>query len=317
MNAQRVDLRLTQIRLEAEGIASYEFVHAAQDELPLFTAGAHIDLHLPRDMVRSYSLVNPPSDKDRYVIAVQHERDGRGGSAWMHASPRVGDVLRASVPGNAFALEENARHSVFIAGGIGITPVMSMVRQLDARGRRWHLHYAGRSPRQSAYVEALRAMRSASGRVDFCFGSDGPQRLDIARIVREAPAESHLYCCGPARMIDAFIAACASLPAKRVHYERFGAGAAATGGGYEIVLQRSGRRFSVDAGKTILDTLIDHSIDVPYACSAGVCGTCRTGVLQGEPDHRDAFLSADERGANDSMMICCSGARTSTLVLDL
>jgi ferredoxin-NADP reductase len=318
MSTSLIDLRLTQIRLEAQDIASYEFVHASKQALPPFTAGAHIDLHLTLDMVRSYSLVNAPSDTDRYVIAVQRDSEGRGGSAWMHSSPRVGDVIRASAPGNDFELEEDAQQSIFIAGGIGITPIMSMLRRLDALGRRWRLHYASRSPRQAAYVDTLRGMRSVSGEVDFCFSSSRSERIDIAAIVRDAPADCHLYCCGPARMIDAFVTACASRAPHTVHYERFAASsAAATEGGYDVVLNRSGARLTVAPGKTILDTLLDHSIDVSYACSAGICGTCRTQVLAGKPDHRDDFLSVEEKCANDSMLICCSGSRSKTLVLDL
>jgi ferredoxin-NADP reductase len=313
-----IDLRLRQIRLEAEGIASYEFVSADDAALPAFTAGAHIDLHLPHGMVRSYSLVNAPSDTGRYVVAVQRDSDGQGGSAWMHSAPRVGDRLRATPPSNDFALAEDAARSVFIAGGIGITPVLSMLRRLGELGRPWRLHYASRSPAQTAYVDALRAMEGEGREIDLCFGSSRIDRLDIAGIVRDAPADAHLYCCGPARMIDAFIAACANRPADTVHFERFAATSeAATDGGYDVVLERSGQRLAVAPGKTILDTLLDHAIDVPYACTAGVCGTCRTKVLAGEPDHRDDFLSAQEKEANDSIMICCSGARSKTLVLDL
>jgi vanillate O-demethylase ferredoxin subunit len=318
MNAPLIDVRLRQIRLEARGIASYEFVSATDAPLPQFTAGSHIDLHLAHDMVRSYSLANAPSDTDRYLIAVQREAESRGGSTWMHSTPRVGDVLRTSPPGNDFPLIEDAPQSIFIAGGIGITPVMSMLRRLDALGRRWRLHYASRSPAETAFVDELRAMCRGTGEVDFCFGSSRIDRVDIAAIVRDAPSDCHLYCCGPARMIDAFLDACACRPAHTVHFERFAAGSeAATEGGYDVILKRSGERLTVVPGKTILDTLLDHSIDVPYACTAGVCGTCRTAVLEGEPDHRDDFLSDEEKRSNQSMMICCSGARSKTLVLDL
>ncbi len=319
-NPAPLDLCLRQIRLEARGIASYEFVSADGRPLPPFTAGAHIDLHLPREMIRSYSLLNAPSETARYVVAVQRDAQGRGGSAWMHAQPRVGDRIRAGLPGNDFALAEEAAHSVFIAGGIGITPILSMLHRLEELGRRWQLHYAGRSPEETAFADTLRAMQGGRGRgeVEFCFGDSRAERLDIAAIVRNAPAGAHLYCCGPARMIDAFVEACAGRPAHTVHFERFAAGsAAATEGGYEVVLERSGQRLAVAPGKTILDTLLDNAIDVPYACSAGVCGTCRTRVIAGEPDHRDDYLDAQEKQSNEAIMICCSGSRSKTLVLDL
>lgn len=312
------ELEVRQIRLEAEAIASYELVGIDGAPLPRFAAGAHVDLHLPGGLVRSYSLVNDPAETDRYLIAVQRAEPGRGGSAWMHAVPRVGDRLRVSGPANDFALADTQAFSLLIAGGIGITPLLSMARTLHRLGRRWALHYAARSPRQAAFVGALAALRGPSASVSTCFGSDRGSRLDLRRLVDDAPPEAHLYCCGPSRMIDEFIDACASRPAATVHVERFGASAAAaTEGGFELWLERSGRRIEVGLGRSILETLLDHGVAVQYACMAGVCGTCRTPVVAGEPDHRDGFLTDEERRANRSIMICCSGSRSRTLVLDL
>lgn len=161
-------------------------------------------------------------------------------------------------------------------------------------------------------------MQSEAGRVDFCFSSSRTARLDIHAIIQDAPPDAHLYCCGPSRLIDDFLAACSSRPTSTVHYERFSAGSeVATEGGFEILLNRSGRRLEVAPGKTILDTLLDNAVDVQYSCSSGVCGTCRTRVIQGKPDHRDDYLSDEEKRANQSVMICCSGSRSKTLVLDL
>lgn len=313
-----IDVRLRQIRHEAEGVASFEFVTAGAGPLPSFTAGAHIDLHLPQDRVRSYSLVNAPEDAGRYLIAVRHEPEGRGGSAWMHASPRVGDRLRITSPSNDFPLREDAQQSIFIAGGIGITPILSMIRALEAAGREWRLHYAGRSERDTPFLEEIRALDRAAGRVRLYFGTSPEDRPDVRAIVAAAPRDVHLYCCGPAGMIDAFQSHAVLRDPATVHFERFAAAReAATGGGFEVVLRRSGRRFDVAAGKTILDTLLDNGVDVQYACSAGVCGTCRTRVIDGVPDHRDDFLSDEEKQENKSVMICCSGARSAALVLDL
>lgn len=317
----QIEVRLRQIRLEAEGIASYELVAAGDSPLPPFEAGSHIDLHLPDGMVRSYSLVNAPWERDRYVIAVQREVQGRGGSSWMHTVPRVGDVLRISPPQNDLPLAEDAWQSVFIAGGIGITPFMAMVRRLNGLGRPCQLHYAARSPRQAAFVRELQEIQATAGAaasVEFCFSSDRTRRLDIARIVGDAPAHTHLYCCGPSKMIEDFLAACSDRPASQVHVERFSAASeAATAGGFDVLLQRSGRRITVPSGKTILDALLDNAVTVQYSCSSGVCGTCMTGVVDGEPDHRDEYLTPEEKRENRSVMICCSGSRTATLVLDL
>jgi tetrachlorobenzoquinone reductase len=313
-----IDVRLRQIRLEAEGIVSFELADAAGQALPPFDAGAHIDLHLPGGLVRSYSLVNAPSERDRYVIAVRREEAGRGGSGWMHTVPRVCDAITISRPENDFGLVEDARHCVFIAGGIGITPFMSMLRRLNSLNRSWELHYAARSPRQAAFVRELQAMAGPESKLDLSFSAERVRRLDIARIVAEAPSDAHLYCCGPAGMIDDFLTACAGRAQAMVHVERFAAAAQpAMGGGFDVLLQRSGRRIAVPAGHSILDTLLDHAVPVQYSCCSGVCGTCMTRVLDGEPDHRDDYLTADEKRANESVMICCSGSRSATLVLDL
>jgi ferredoxin-NADP reductase len=318
MSASLLELRLRQIRLEAEDICSYEFVSAHGAALPTFTAGAHIDLHLPQNMVRSFSLANPPQDGACYRIAVQREAPGRGGSAWMHDHLRVGQVLHAGAPANNFALDETAEHSVFVAGGIGITPILSMIARLEALGRSWRLHYASRTPQRAAFVDTLRELDRGRGRVIHCDSSQPGTRADIAGIVGAADALTHLYCCGPARMIDAFVTAAAARPAHTVHHERFSAATApSVEGGFEVVLQRSGKRFAVEPGKSILDTLLDNDVSVAYACSNGVCGTCRTSIVSGVPDHRDEFLNDEERQSGQSVMICCSGSHTPTLVLDL
>ncbi len=311
-------LRLRQIRLEAQDIVSLELVAAHGGPLPAFTAGAHIDFLLPGEKVRSYSLVNDPAETHRYVVAVLREREGKGGSTWLHDHPRVGDELTVRPPVNDFALAPDAADSVLIGGGIGVTPLMSMVRQLDREGRAWRLHLAARSPRHAAFLDELRALDAGRGRVFLHCGAEDQTRMDLARVVADAPAAAHLYCCGPARMIDAFLTACARRPAPQVHVERFAAASeAATAGGFELVLQRSGRRIAVAPGKTILDALLDQGVQVQYACSAGVCGTCITDVIEGEPDHRDEYLTDEERAANRQIMICCSGSKSPTLVLDL
>ncbi|ABE33620.1 2Fe-2S iron-sulfur cluster binding domain protein [Paraburkholderia xenovorans LB400] len=316
-NADRIDVRLTQIRLEADDVASYEFRPIGTPVLPAFEAGAHIDLYLPENRVRSYSLVNAPHERHRYVIAVQREAAGRGGSAWMHRTPRVGDRFTIGAPMNDFPLCEAARQSVFICGGIGITPIVSMIRRLERTGASWQLHYAARERSRAAYADDLAQIDEAGSRITMHLESEGG-RLDLRRVVERAPADAHLYCCGPRGMVDAFIEACASRPRAQVHFERFAAAnESATAGGFDVVLGRDGRRIPVAPGKTILDTLLDHGVDVQYACSAGVCGTCRTGVIDGVPDHRDDYLTDEEKAGNRAVMVCCSGSLSPTLVLDL
>lgn len=313
-----LQVRVRNIRWEAEGIASYELESPDGADLPAFEAGAHVDLHLPQGMVRSYSLANAPSERRRYRIAVEHQPQGRGGSAWIHSTLRVGEILRICAPINDFPLVEGSSESVFIAGGIGITPMLPMLYRLNELELPWRLHYAARSPHETAFLEELRGLEQPRSQVEFCFGSTRVARLDVGAIIAAAPQDAHLYCCGPARLIDDFLVAAAARPAAQVHLERFAASTeAATGGGFEVLLRRSGRRLAVAQGKTILDVLLDHDVDVQYSCSSGVCGSCRTGVIDGEPDHRDDFLSDEEKQANRSIMVCCSGSRSRTLVLDL
>ena len=319
MTAATIEVRLEAIRREAEGIASFELVAPDGGPLPPFTAGAHVDLQMPGGLVRSYSLVNSPQETHRYLIAVYRDEASRGGSSWMHQVPRVGDILSISLPHNDFTLAEEARHSILIAGGIGITPLAAMAARLQYLGRSWRLHYAARSPEQAAFAQSLGELTAQpGGDLHFHFSSQQPARLDLVRIVAEAAPDTHLYCCGPAGMIDDFLKACAGRPPQFVHTERFAATQeAATDGGFEVVLARKERRFTVAAGKTILDTLLDNGIDVQYACSQGVCGTCLTPVLAGEPDHRDDYLTPEEKASNRCVMICCSGAKSARLVLDI
>jgi ferredoxin-NADP reductase len=314
------DVRLHAVRLEAEGVHSLELRPLPGQPLPPFTAGAHIDLHLPNGLVRSYSLSNPPAETQRYVLGVHRSSTSRGGSAFVHAQLHVGQTLRVGIPRNNFPLFEAAPHTVLIAGGIGITPLRSMIGQLEALARSWELFYGCRDRACAAWHEELLALDAlAPGRVHFNFdGEHGEERLDLHRIVADARGDAHLYCCGPRPMLEAFEAATTGLPRERVHVEHFSAREApASEGGFRVELARSGRTLCVAPGQTILDTLLAEGVDTPYACMEGVCGSCETRVLAGTPDHRDLVLSSEEKRANDRMMICCSGAMTATLVLDL
>ncbi|KJC56889.1 ferredoxin [Bradyrhizobium sp. LTSPM299] len=318
--ADGLEVRVKRISYEAEGINSYELVSPTGGDLVPFTAGSHIDLHLSNGMIRSYSLVNDQRERHRYVIAVNKDAASRGGSRFVHDNFKVGDIITVSHPRNNFALQEGAELSVLIAGGIGITPLLSMVRQLETLRRPWKLFYAARTRLAAAFLDDLNALRPDIGRnLHLDLDDERPGRLfDLAAIVKNAPAHAHLYCCGPVPMLEAFEAATADRPADHVHVEYFQAREApAIEGGFEVRLVRSNRTIAVDAGKTILDALLDAGISANYACTEGVCGTCETRVIDGIPDHRDQFLSKDEQAANKSIMICCSGAKCRTLVLDL
>jgi tetrachlorobenzoquinone reductase len=318
--ASTLQVRVKRISFEAESINSYELVAPGGGDLVRFTAGSHIDLHLSNGMIRSYSLVNDQAERSRYVIAVNKDAASRGGSSFVHEKLRAGDIVTISHPKNNFALTENAAHSVLIAGGIGITPLLSMIRRLERLGRSWELFYAARTRASAAFLDELNAFRpDIQANVHFNFDQEPPAKmLDLKAIVRSAPHDSHLYCCGPASMLEAFEAAATDRPADHVHVEYFKAREKpAAEGGFEVKLARSGRTIAIPADKTILDAVLDAGIAVNYACTEGVCGTCETRVIEGVPDHRDLFLSQEEHAAGRTMMICCSGSKSPTLVLDL
>jgi ferredoxin-NADP reductase len=314
-----LSVQIRQIRHESAGVASFELDAPDGAPLPGYAPGAHIDVRVPGGAVRSYSLLDPPAEGGCYRIAVKREGESRGGSRWFHEQARVGMPLEIAPPANAFALVPDATASVFIAGGIGITPLLSMIGRLVELGRPWELHYAAAS-RAAMPFQALLASYVARGRGRLVthFSDAGGGRMDIAAIIAAAPAKAHLYCCGPVGMIDAFVEAGRARAPETVHYERFAAAqAAATEGGFTLKLARDGRCLPVPAGKSILDVLLDAGVDVPYSCTQGVCGTCRVRVLEGEPEHRDDYLSDPEKAANDAILVCCSGSRTARLELDL
>jgi tetrachlorobenzoquinone reductase len=310
-----MQVRVKRISYEAQSINSYELVVPAGGDLAPFTAGSHIDLHLPNGMIRSYSLVNDPSECHRYVIAINKDTASRGGSRHIHETLRAGDLITISHPKNNFLLEESAAHTILIAGGIGITPLLSMIRRLGAFGRSCELHYAARTRAAAAFLDELKAL---GPRLHLHVDEETGRILDLPAIVRSAPAGAHLYCCGPVPMLEAFEAATADRPSAQVHVEYFTAREKpAVEGGFQVKLARSNRTITVEPGKTILNALLDAGVHVNYACTEGVCGTCETRVIEGVPDHRDLFLGKEEQAANTTMMICCSGSKSGTLVLDL
>lgn len=314
-------LRVRAITWEAEGILGFELVPERPDTLlPPVQAGAHIVLSLLPGLQRSYSLLNAPGERHRYLIAVNRDAHSRGGSLHLHQQVRTGDWLSMAPPANNFPLDESAPHSVLIAGGIGITPILGMARRLVALGRPWQLFYAARSRQHAAFVPELQALADESGAAaHFHFDDEhGGRPLDLAAAVAALPPEAHLYCCGPLPMLAAFEAATASWPRPQLHLEYFAAkDAPATGGGYTVELRRSGRTLAVPAGQSLLDCLRAAGIDPPSSCEQGICGTCEVRVLAGIPDHRDLVLGETEKAANDRMMICCSGAKSERLVIDL
>jgi len=306
-------LRLTRIDFAAPGIHLFDFRHPQQALLPAYAPGAHVDLHLPGGLVRQYSLVDPAGSDAVYRVAIKRDPRSRGGSVLAHDRLRVGDLLPVGTPRNLFALDEACAHSVFVAGGIGITPIACMVQRLRALGLGWTLHYSVRTRADAALLDRL-----AGPGLQLHIDDEQGGLLDVAAVVASVPDGSRAYCCGPAPMLDAFEAAARAKPGLRWHVERFAAAASsAAEGAYAVRLAASGRSVQVAPGQTILQALRACGIAVRASCQQGVCGTCETAVLAGTPDHRDSLLSDDEKRSNKVMMICCSGSLGPELVLDL
>ena len=307
--------RLKNIRWEAEGINSYILEPVDGGQMPGFDPGAHVDVQLSPGLARSYSLVNDPAIRGYYEIAVHHAIDGRGGSRHIHEKWQVGQILEISEPKNNFPMVEDASHTVMIGGGIGITPMLPMIARLEKLRKSWELHYVAASPERAAYVDRLSKYEQVEIAYD---GIPGGRRLDLMAICAATPADAHLYCCGPTGMLDAFVATNCDRPKGHVHIEYFSAETEmATEGGYTLELAKSGKTIAVEEGETMLDALLSAGVNVGFACSEGICGTCEVKVLDGIPDHRDHFLSDEDKAANKSIMVCCSGSKTANLVLDI
>ncbi len=307
-----IAVRVQRIVEEAEGIRSYELVAPDGGELPAFTAGAHIDVHVPGGFVRQYSLSNGPWERNRYVIGVQREPNGRGGSRAMHDAVKEGDELRIGLPKNNFALASDSGYYVLIAGGIGLTPLLAMARELARTSRPFELHVCTRSIERTPFREALRELGDA---VRFHHdGGDPAKGLDVQALVDEQIG-SDVYCCGPTGLMNAVREATSGWPMDSIHFEAFVA--RTDGAPFEVKLRSSGACYAVPSGKSILQVLRENGVSVASDCEAGNCGTCLTGLLEGEADHRDEVLGPEERAANRRIAVCCSRAKSKQLVLDL
>ncbi len=319
------------LRFEAEDIISIELRPApGAAAFPAFSAGSHIDLHLPNGMVRSYSLLNDPKEQHRYVLGVLKDRASRGGSRCVHEQLRIGMVLEISAPRNNFALQEDAPHSVLVAGGIGVTPLLCMAQRLQTLGRSFQVLYCARSRAHAAFVADIEALGAP---VLWHFDTEKGGPPDLAALLQNTAAQAvqqgrvggaadiHFYACGPAVMLDAFEKHCQTLGFTNAHVERFSAVEVAAASDarstYTVELRRSGKVITVTPELSLLQAIEAARVSVATSCQEGICGSCETPVLEGTPDHRDSVLSAAERAANRSMMVCVSGCKTERLVLDL
>jgi len=310
-------VRLRSLTWEADGVLSLVLEDPQGGVLPDWRPGAHLDLQLPGGSTRQYSLCGDPRDHTRYRVAVLREAAGRGGSELVHTSLRPGELLTVRGPRNLFALVPASRY-LFIAGGIGITPILVMVQEAERSGADWKLLYGGRTRASMAFTAEL----TSYGDKVFLAPQDEHGLLPLTAWLGAPHADTKVYCCGPEGLLSAVEALCHEhWPPESLHVERFAPkpGELAPADGdqpFEVVCQASGQRLEVKPDCSIMEALRQAGIEVPSSCEEGICGTCETGVLEGVPDHRDSILSDEERAAGRTMFVCVSRALTPRLVLD-
>jgi vanillate O-demethylase ferredoxin subunit len=314
-------VRVVRKAAEALDISTFELVNVEDRALPAFSAGSHIDVHLPNGLTRQYSLCNDPGEGHRYLIGVLRDAASRGGSAAMHDAVKEGDVLHVSAPKNHFPLAHEAGHSVLIAGGIGVTPILCMAERLHITGASFEMYYCTRSPERTAFRERI-AQSAFASKVRFHF-DDGAedQKLQLAGLLSPVRGGTHLYVCGPKGFMDWVLASARSAgwPEAQLHYEFFGAEIVRSDAdqGFEVRLASSGKVVTVGREQSVVQALAAVGVEIATSCEQGVCGTCLTRVLEGEPDHKDMYLTPEEQAANDQFLPCCSRSKSPLLVLDL
>lgn len=318
-------VKVRALRAEAQDVVSLELCAADGSALAPQSPGAHLDVHLPNGLVRSYSLCGSlasEGERGSYRIAVGRSAASRGGSSYVHEHVRVGDTLRIGAPRNHFRLDEGALQVVLIAGGIGITPLLAMARQCARERRDWRLHYCVRTGARAAFIDELRALEGGQDRVTVWCSADGT-RFDATSVLRPPlPSQSQVYCCGSPSLMNSVEQAISWLPEHHRHFERFaGSDSPLPGTGAErsftVHLDRSQKTLEVPAGRSLLECLESIGMSVPFACREGLCGSCETPVLGGCVEHRDFVLAAADRALHQRMMVCVSRAADRHLTLDL
>ncbi|ATL70806.1 PDR/VanB family oxidoreductase [Nocardia terpenica] len=303
-----------QLRLEAAGVVSVWLADPDGNPWPAWEPGAHIDVLLPNGLTRQYSLCGPPDDRENYRIAVRRDPRSRGGSEYVHAFLRPGQRVRIRDPRNHFPLGEQSRY-LFVAGGIGITPILAMVRATAAAGRPWQLAYGGHRADSMAFTGELAPFGPAVG----LYASDRTGRIPLGELLAEPQPGTGVYACGPEPLLAALAEGMAHWPVGSLHTERFAPRPKEIRPDteFEVVCARSNKTLTVPPGRSILDVLGAAGLATSSSCRAGLCGTCETRVLEGIPDHRDDILDEHERTANDRMYVCVSRALGPRLVLDV
>ncbi|GAC06432.1 PDR/VanB family oxidoreductase [Paraglaciecola chathamensis] len=316
-----IEVKVVSKKIVAEDICLFELAHIDGSALPPFSAGAHIDVEIPGGIIRQYSLCNPAGENHTYQIAVLKDPTSRGGSLAMHLQVNSGDRIKISEPKNHFPLTNGATRSLLFAGGIGITPILCMAERLAHSGADFELHYCTRSPAKTAFMERIQASPFAE-HTHFHF-DDGiaEQKIDAASILASPKAGVHVYVCGPGGFMEHILKTAEenNWSTKQLHREYFAAGPidSSHSGSFEVEIGSTGQILEIPANKTVIEVLETFDIEIPFSCESGVCGTCVTRVLDGIPDHRDFFLTEEEKAQNNIFTPCCSRAKSSRLVLDI
>jgi vanillate O-demethylase ferredoxin subunit len=313
-------MRVTARRQETDDIVSFDLADPAGAALPAFTAGAHIDIEAAPGLIRQYSLLNDPFERHRYRVGILKDSNSRGGSVAMHEI-QAGDMVRIAGPRNHFELHADSHEALLLAGGIGITPLLCMARQLYRHGQAFALHYCVRSAAHAAFLDELRSAPFAGNVHVHRDDGAAEQRLNLNALLAAHAPDTHIYVCGPGGFMSWCIetATAYGVADSRIHREYFKAAPVpeALDSSFEVQLASSGAVFKVPENASILQVLRENGVNLPASCETGVCGTCLTGVLSGVPEHRDVYLTKEERAAGDVMLPCCSRAASALLVLDL
>ncbi len=315
-----IEVVVTARSTEAQDICSYELASVDGSPLPPFSAGAHIDVHLPDGLTRQYSLCNPPQERHRYVIGVLNDPASRGGSRSLHAQVHEGTRLSISEPRNLFPLDHAARRSLLFAGGIGITPILCMAERLAQTSADFELHYCARASQRAAFVSRLMGSPFAE-RVFLHFDEQPGTALNAAEVLARPADDVHLYVCGPGGFMQHVLdsARAQGWQEACLHREYFTAAPvdSSLDASFSVKLGSSGQVFEIPADKSVVQVLESHGIEIAVSCEQGICGTCLTRVLEGIPEHRDLFLTEQEQALNDQFTPCCSRSKTPLLVLDI
>ncbi len=319
MSDATLDLLIARREVQATGIVVLDLVSPIGAALPGFEAGAHLDLHVAPGLVRQYSLCGSTTDRGRYRLGILREAASRGGSAAIHDGFQEGQRVTVSRPRNNFRLDAGAARSVLVGGGIGVTPLLAMADHLDRAGRAFEMHYCARERGRAAFLRELAAAPYRDCVRQHFDDEAEAQRFVPARDLPPPATGTHLYVCGPAGFMAWVIEEAARMghAEARIHREYFAAAPALAGEAFELVLAASGRSVRVPPDGSIVAALAGIGVTIATSCEQGVCGTCLCTVLDGIPDHRDVYLTEEEKAANDQMLVCCSRSRTPRLVIDL